>query len=76
MSTKMLPEDLRLAMIEELRADLNVSDVPDYAISFEEMVAALGVGRDKMRRSLNLLLASGEWKKGRVGLGVKYWRVE
>lgn len=68
--------DLRAAMIEELRAGVGCTDVPAHAMSFEEMVAALGIGRDRLRRILNLRIASGEWKKGRVGLGVKYWKVE
>lgn len=76
MSTKMLPEDLRLAMIEELRAGVGCTDVPAHAMSFEEIVTALGVGRDKLRRILNQRIAEGSWTKARIGLGVKYWKVE
>jgi hypothetical protein len=66
--------DMRAAMVNEVRA-LAAAPVPDGAMSFEELRAETGMSRDMLHRLVSKKIASGEWKRGRVGLGVKYWKV-
>lgn len=69
--------DMRAAMIEELRVGLCAETVPTHAMTFEELYETSGAtGRDRLRAFLNKRIQSGEWKRQRIGLTVKYWKVE
>lgn len=71
-----IAEDMRAAMIRDLRAGLDVTEVPAHAMTFEELFAEVGGGRDRLRLLLSKEIAAGRMKKARVGLGVKYWKAE
>jgi hypothetical protein len=69
-----------LAEIEAMRDEV-APEIPDYAITFEQMLERLGPGANvgRLHKRLAEEIKAGRWKKARVTGGqarTVYWKVQ
>lgn len=69
-------EMLREAMLDELRQELHVGEIPAHAMSFHQLREKTGASEEPLRHFLQAQMALGLWKKQRQGLTVLYWKVQ
>ena len=71
-----MDEKLKQAMIQDLHEAIGYVELPEHAKSLEELTKESGGMTDSdMRKSLKILVESGEWGRKRVGNKMYYWKV-
>lgn len=72
----MTEEELREALIRDLREVYTDPEVKWYMVTAPEYAAVLGVAESTARRRLRRLVEGGTWRAREDSLVTRYWRVE